>query len=364
MSEDSSTTHAKRRSPSPNRRPVDLHLIETSEEQSLLIDNVRTWAESTIKSHTQHWDEEQELPAKVLREAEELGLYAIAVKESHGGFDMGFEAAISAVELLAQYEPSLALKIAILNGPVASLWPEELTLDEATWATGQLQVNGMGATGQLSDVAWGESAKWLLVPQGDRLYVIDLQSDRVHKRSQRDRLGLRCADWVDMQLDGAPTLAFPLSRSHQLTAQAWMNLGWAAIALGAGAGGLQQGLQYASERKQFGQAISEFQAIQWMIADSVTELDAARLLTYEATRALISNEEWSVREGVRLAAQARLLAAEAGHQACDRALQMHGGYGYTREYLVEKYWRDVQRTYPSEGTDLLHRLILNGLNQD
>ena len=364
MSEERSNPQAKTRSVNQYNQAVDLHLIETSEEQNLLIDNVKAWADSTISSKSQHWDEEQELPANLLREAEELGLYAIAVKENLGGFEMGYESAIATVELLARYEPSLALKIAILNGPVASLWPEELPLDEATWASGSLQVNGMGATGQLSDVAWGESAKWLLLPQGDRLYVIDLQSERVTKRPQRDRLGLRCADWVDLQLDGAPTLAFPLRRRDRLTAQAWMNLGWSAIAIGAGAAGLHEGLQYATDRKQFGQAISEFQAIQWMIADSVTELDAARLLTYEAARALVSEEPWSVKEGVRLAAQARLLAAEAGHQACDRALQIHGGYGYTREYLVEKYWRDVQRTYPAEGRDMLNRLILNGLNED
>ena len=345
-------------------KKTDLHLIKQSEEQKMLADTLHSWAQSTIESHAQHWDEEQELPAKVLREAEELGLYSISVQERLGGSEMGYTAGISAVELLARYEPSLALKIAILNGPVASLWPDELPLDEATWTTGSIQVNGSGATGLLSDVAWGESAKWLLLPQSDRLYVIDLQSDRVIKTTQRDRLGLRCADWVDLQLDGAPTLAYPLRRKERLAAQAWMNLGWSAIALGAGAAGINEGLKYASERKQFGQPISEFQAIQWMIADSVTELDAARLLTYEAAKALESDGPLAVRDGVRLAAQARLLAAEAGHQACDRGLQMHGGYGFTREYPVEKFWRDVQRTYPAEGHDLLNRLILNGLNQD
>jgi alkylation response protein AidB-like acyl-CoA dehydrogenase len=342
----------------------DLHLIAQSEEQKLLTDTLHSWAQSTILPQVQHWDEEQELPAKVLREAEELGLYSISVKESLGGSEMGYSSSLTAVEVLAQYEPSLAMKIALLNGPIASLWPAELALADATWANSTLQINGSGASGHLADIPWGESAKWLLLPQGDRLYMIDLQSDRVLRTAQKNRLGLRCAEWVNLQFDGAPTLAYSLRRRDRLRAQAWMNLGWAAMAIGAGKAGIQEGIKYATERVQFKKPISEFQAIQWMIANSMTELDAARLLMYEAARALESGESWDVREGVRLAAQARLLAADAGHQACDRGLQMHGGYGFTREYAVERYWRDVQRVYPAEGREGLERLILNGLNFD
>jgi hypothetical protein len=343
---------------------VDLHLIETSEEQQMLVDNLTTWARDVIWPHIQEWDEEQELPAQVLQGAEEQGLYMISLSESLGGLEMGFQAALAAVEVLAQFEPSLALKVALINGPIASLWPDDLDLADATWGVGQLQVDQRGATGHLSDVPWGESARWILLPQGDRLYTINLESERVTRRSQRDRLGLRCAEWVELQFDGAPTTAYPLRRRDRLRAQAWMNLGWAAIAIGAGKAGLEEGIKYASERVQFKRPISDFQAIQWMIADSLTELDAARLLTYEAARALESGEAWDVREGARLAAQARLLAAEAGHHACDRGLQMHGGYGFTREYPVERFWRDVQRTYPTEGRDGLDQVIINGLNAD
>ena len=347
-----------------SKTQADLHLIEQSEEQKMLSDNLHSWAQTTILPYAQHWDEEQELPIKVLREAEELGLHSISVKESLGGSEAGYAAALCAVEVLAQYEPSLALKVALLNGPIASLWPEELPLSEATWANATLQINGSGATGHLNDVPWGESARYLLLPQGDRLYIIDLHSEKVSRKAQKNRLGLRCAEWVNFDFEGAPTLAYPLRRRDRLRAQAWMNLGWAAMAVGAGRAGIQEGINYAIQRKQFGQAISEFQALQWMIADSITELDAAYLIIFEAARALESGEEWDVREGARLAAQARLLAAEASHNACDRGLQMHGGYGFTREYAVERYWRDVQRVYPAEGKHVLERLILNGLNFD
>lgn len=343
---------------------VDLHLIERSEEEAMLIDQLTEWARGVIKPHAQEWDEEQELPARVLRGAEELGLYMISLREDQGGLEMGYRAALVAVELLAKFEPSLALKVALLNGPLAALWPEELEVADATWGVGQLQIDQRGATGYLEEVPWGESARWLFFPQGDRLYVISLESERVTRVTQRDRLGLRCGEWVSLRFDGAPTTAYPLRRRDRLRAQAWMNLGWAAIALGAGAAGIDEGVRYATERAQFGKPISEFQAIQWMISDSITELDAARLLTYEAARALESGEEWDVREGARLAAQARLLAAEAGHQACDRGLQMHGGYGFTREYPIERFWRDVQRTYPAEGRAGLEQVIMNGLMSD
>ena len=104
MSKERSETQARNRSSNKTQKGADLHLIETNDEQSLLIDNLRAWAESVISPHTQHWDEEQELPAKVLREAEDLGLYAIAVQERHGGFDMGYEAAIAAVAYCAPYQ--------------------------------------------------------------------------------------------------------------------------------------------------------------------------------------------------------------------------------------------------------------------
>ena len=343
----------------------DRHLIERSEEQSMLLDVLMSWASSTIGDSAQAWDEEQELPVNILREAEELGLFTISLSEALGGAEMGFDTALLAIETLAQFDPSLALKVALLNGPIASLWPKDLTPeDAATWATGTLQINRTGATGFLGDVPWAESAKWLLLPQGDRLYLINLMSDKVKRTPQRERLGLRCAEWADLQFDGAPVLAYPLSRRDFLTAEAWLNLGWSAIGLGAGSAGIREGVKYAMERVQFGKPVSEQQALQWMIADSVTELDAARMLTYEAARALQSTEAWSLREGVRLAAEARLLAAEASHHACDRGLQMHGGYGFTREYQVERFWRDVQRVFPIRGRSGLDHLVMNGLNED
>ena len=235
--------------------------------------------------------------------------------------------------------------------------PSELPISPATWAHGSVQITEEGASGVLSDVPWTESARWVMVPQVDRLYMIDLQSEGVECKPHRNRLGLRCAEWADLILTGAKTQVFPLSSTDRRQAEARLQLGWAAVALGLGTAGAHLGTVYAQNRVQFKQAIAQFQAIQWMIADSQTELDAVRLSMY-ATADLL---ETDLSTGVRMAAQTRLLASEAGHQACDRGLQMHGGYGYTQEYHIERLWRNVQRCFPTEGQSGLIATILQDL---
>ena len=338
----------------------DNSLIEIPEECSMLRSTLMDWAKATITPHAQSWDHEEELPAPLLREADELGLNLIALPEERGGAGMGHLAALHAVEVLAQFEGSLALKVALMNGPVAVCWPQELNECSGTWASGALQVTEGGSSGLLRDVPWSESARWLMVPQGDRLYLIDLQANGVRLIPHSHRLSLRCAEWSDVVLEGAKTLAFPLTRDQRALAEAWMNLGWAALAVGLGTAGAKLGLSYAQESVQFGKALTDFQAIQWMIADNVTELDAARLLTYQAARVL---EAGDLSLGARLASEARLLAMEAGYSACDRGLQMHGGYGYTKDYQVERYWRDIQRCFPTSGESSLTQNIIERLTR-
>ena len=125
------------------------------------------------------------------------------------------------------------------------------------------------------------------------------------------------------------------------------------MALGLGTGALEAAKKYARERVQFGRAIAENQAIQFMIADSATELDAARLLIRRAA--------WMKDQGRRTTREssiAKLWAAQAGMRACDRAIQIHGGYGYTREFPVERFFRDVRVTAIYEGTSEVQRIVI------
>ncbi len=331
-------------------------LYPTTDEERMLHDSLRAWGDSSLAPHAESWDAQGELPARALRDLGELGLDLITLSEERGGVGLGLVAALRVVEALASYEPSLALKVGLTNGPVARCAPAGLE-GGATWARGALHITSRGASGALLDTPWAESARWALVPQGERLYAVDLQGAGVTRVAHEGRLGLRCAEWADLHLHNAPVLASPLTARDRLAAEAAAHLVWAALAVGLGARGADLGRRYAQERVQFGQPIAQLQAIQWMIADSLTELDAARLLTYAAAASL---DEGRDEEGARLAAEARLLAADAGHGACDRALQIHGGYGYTRDYHVERAWRDVQRSFPTEGVASLTRAALEG----
>jgi alkylation response protein AidB-like acyl-CoA dehydrogenase len=126
-----------------------------------------------------------------------------------------------------------------------------------------------------------------------------------------------------------------------------------ALALGLGEGALDAAVKYAKDRQQFGKAISEFQAIQWMIADSRTELDAARLLVYRAAVMADSGSRYSLE-----ASTAKLFASEVGSRVCNRSLQIHGGYGYTREFPVERHLRDAKLCEIGEGTSEVQRMII------
>ena len=126
-----------------------------------------------------------------------------------------------------------------------------------------------------------------------------------------------------------------------------------ALSLGLGEGALDAAVKYAKDRQQFGKAISEFQAIQWMIADSRTELDAARLLVYRAAVMADSGARYSLE-----ASTAKLFASEVGSRVCNRSLQIHGGYGYTREFPVERHLRDAKLCEIGEGTSEVQRMII------
>jgi alkylation response protein AidB-like acyl-CoA dehydrogenase len=127
----------------------------------------------------------------------------------------------------------------------------------------------------------------------------------------------------------------------------------AAMALGLGYGALEMAVTYAKDRKQFGKAISEFQAIQWMLADCKTELDAASLLTYRAAWLCDQGRPYSKEASI-----AKLFASEAASRACNKSLQIHGGYGYTREFAVERHLRDAKICEIGEGTSEVQRMVI------
>jgi len=196
--------------------------------------------------------------------------------------------------------------------------------------------------------------------RGITAFIVEHGTPGFRASKHLEKLGMRSSDTVELSFEGV--------RVHDSQRLGDADNGFidtlkildrgrvsiAALALGLGRGALELSVAYAKERKQFDKPIADFQAIQWMLADSKTELDAAALLTYRAA--------WLADQGqpfAKEAAMAKLYASEAATRICNRAVQIHGGYGYTREYQVERHLRDAKLCEIGEGTSEVQRLVIS-----
>jgi alkylation response protein AidB-like acyl-CoA dehydrogenase len=200
--------------------------------------------------------------------------------------------------------------------------------------------------------------------RGISCFLVDAERDGVRTPGLRigrpeDKTGIRGSNTVPLVFEGlrvrdsARLGAVDEGFKIAMMALDGGRIGIASQALGIGEGALGDAVRYARERRAFGHPIADFQAIQWMIADSRTELDAARLLALRAASLKERGQPFT-----REASMAKLFASEAAWRVCNRALQVHGGYGYTREFDVERRWRDVRVTQIYEGTSEIQRLVI------
>ena len=262
-----------------------------------------------------------------LEELAELGFLGVTVSEAKGGVDLGAPAYALIVEALAGASPSVARRYAAHAGPaLAVLSTTDRDLEDccsgAAFATFVLGLSPAPAQVYVGLEHWSEHA------------------------------AVQAADTMGHRGAGLAHVELQQPRSHgagRARILAWHGLGLAALALGSGRAAIGAAIRYALERRQFQERLADFQAIQWKIADSVTALDAAGLMVAQAARSL--SEE--------TAAAARTLAARAALLAADHALQIHGGYGYTREYPVERQLRSARMCSASDrGREIVSRTRL------
>ena len=196
--------------------------------------------------------------------------------------------------------------------------------------------------------------------KGISAFLVEAGTPGLEVGNHEDKMGLRGSSTTALHFEGcrvpASALLGELNGGFKIAMMALDGgrIGIASQALGIGEAALREGIEYAKERKTFGHPIADHQAIQWMIADSRADLDAARLLTLRAA--------WMKEQGGRFsrqAAMAKLFASEAAWRVCDRAVQIHGGYGYTKEYAVERHLRDVRVTRIYEGTSEIQRMVIS-----
>src|SRR3984885_4075870 len=372
--------------------------FKLSEHHELLRKSVRDFARAEVAPHAQRWDKEERFPTEIVPKLADMGLLGIRIPEEYGGSGMDMLSYAICVEEIARVDGSLALTVASHNGlgtgHVLTFGSEDqkrryLTKAAkgewlAAWA---LTEPGSGSdSAALATTARRDGDDWVINgtkmfitqgsvggfcvvlartnPQAARqkgitAFVVEHGTKGFSASKHLEKLGCRSSDTVELTFEDVRVsdaqrvgeIDHAFMDTMEILDRGRISI--AAMALGLGQGALEMAVRYAKDRRQFGKPIADYQAIQWMLADSKTELDAASLLTYRAA--------WMADQGKRYsqeASMAKLYASEAATRACNRSLQIHGGYGYTREFNVERHLRDAKICEIGEGTSEVQRMVI------
>ncbi|HLT28907.1 MAG TPA: acyl-CoA dehydrogenase family protein [Myxococcaceae bacterium] len=362
-----------------------------------LQDSLRNFCLEKVRPHAATWDREERFPTEVVRELGELGVLGILVSEQYGGAGMDSLAVAVAVEEIARHDGSLALTVASHNGLGTShlrvfgnTAQHERYLPKL--ATGEwLGAWGLTEPGSGSDAAgmkttavrdgdhWVLNGSKMFITQGTvghvfvvlavtdpalrqrgiTAFVLEKDTPGFSQRAIHGKLGMRSSDTAELVLEDVripdSQRVGELNRGFidtlRILDRGRITIG--ALAVGLGQGALDEAVRYSKDRTAFGRPIADFQALRWFMADIQTELNAARLLVYRAASLCDAGRPYS-----QEASMAKLFASEMATRACSKALQIHGGYGYTREFPVERMLRDAKLCEIGEGTSEVQRSII------
>jgi alkylation response protein AidB-like acyl-CoA dehydrogenase len=367
-------------------------------EQELLRRSVREFAEAQIRPHVREWDQAQQFPPGLVPQLGALGLMGIQFPEQYGGAGMSAIDYCICIEELARIDPAVALSVAAHNGLCAAhialvgseqqkqryLVPlargEKIGAWGLTEATSGSDAAAMRTTAVKADGCWVLNGAKTFTTHGrigDVLVVMAVTSTRVARSKgvsafivekgtagvtpgkKEDKLGMRASDTSEVLLENCRIPGDQLlgKEGHGFIDTMQVldagRIGIAALAVGLAQGAHEAAVRYARERIAFGQPIGSFQAIQWKLADNATRIEAARLLTYRA--AYLKDR---VQRTTLESAMAKLYASEIAVKAADDCVQIHGGYGFVKDYPAEKFFRDVKLTTIGEGTSEIQRLVI------
>ena len=377
-----------------------------SEEQALLRRTVREFAETEMRPHVMEWDEAQQFPEALLPKLATLGLMGIQLPEEYGGAGMSALDYCICIEELARVCPSIALSVAAHNGlcsahlfmfgseaqkrqyvvPLAEgrmlgawgLTESGAGSDAASMRTVARRETTRGGGADAGDVWIIDGSKQFITHgatggvmvamavtdrakghRGISAFVIERGTPGMRPGKKENKLGMRASETSEVIFEGCRVPAGAIVGEE---GQGFINtlqvldagrIGIAALSVGLAQGAYDVARAYAKERRQFGQPIATFQAIQWKLADNACRIEAARLLTYRAA--------WLKDNGRRMtreSAMAKLYASEIAVRAAEDAVQIFGGYGFVKDYPAEKFFRDVKLTTIGEGTSEIQRLVI------
>jgi alkylation response protein AidB-like acyl-CoA dehydrogenase len=371
--------------------------FDYTEEQRLIHRTVREFALRELRPHARRWDAENTFPLHLVPKIAALGLWGMTVPADDGGSGIDAVGMALAIEALAWGDGGIALSVAAHNslcaGHIARFGsPEQRRKYLPRLASGEalgawcLTEPGAGSdAAALGTRAQRRGDRFILdgtkvfVTQGSvaGVYVVMARTDPSAARhgisafivergtpglrvgKHEDKLGMRSSDTAEVIFEECAVLAAQLigaageGYEQAMRVLEGGRIGIGALALGLGRAALDASLEYARGRRAFGRPIGDLQAIQWMLADMATELDAAEVLVMDAAGRAARGEPY------RLAASmAKLYASEAATRAANRAVQIHGGYGFIKDYPVERIYRDVKLCEIGEGTSEVQRLII------
>jgi alkylation response protein AidB-like acyl-CoA dehydrogenase len=358
---------------------------------------VRDFAEKEIRPHVMEWDEKQIFPSDVLRQLAELGFLGVLIPAQYGGAGLGYLEYVTIVEELSRVDGSIGISVAAHNslctGHIFNSGNEDqrrrfvvpLAKGEKIGAWSLTEPEAGSDAGGTQTVARLDGAHWVLNGQktftthgtygdicvamavtdksaghhGISAFILEKGMPGFTSGKKENKLGLRASDTSTVIFDdcrvpkenllGQPGNGF----IDALKVLDGGRISIAALAVGMAQGAYEAALNYAKQRKQFGKAIAEFQAIQFKLADMATEIAAARLLTHRAS--------WMKDQGMQTTEQssmAKLYAGEVAVRVANECVQVHGGYGYIKDYPAEKFYRDVKLCTIGEGTSEIQRLVI------
>jgi alkylation response protein AidB-like acyl-CoA dehydrogenase len=368
-----------------------------SDDQDILRRSVREFAESEIRPHVMAWDEAQQFPMELLPKLAALGLTGIQFPEEYGGAAMSSVDYCVCIEELARVCPAIALSVAAHNGLCSAhlgmfgsdeqkrTYLPRLVAGDVLGAWGLTEANAGSDAAGMRTTATRQGDSWVLngsktfithgriggvmvviaitdrskAHRGISAFVVEHGTPGMAAGKKENKLGMRASDTSEVIFTDC---RIPASHLVGQEGQGFVNtlqvldsgrIGIAALAVGLAQGAYEAARDYARERRQFGQPIAAFQAIQWKLADLATRIEAGRLLTYRAAHL----KDRGVRM-TRESSMAKLFASETAVKAADDCVQIHGGYGFVKDYPAEKYFRDVKLLTIGEGTSEIQRLVI------
>jgi alkylation response protein AidB-like acyl-CoA dehydrogenase len=371
--------------------------FQLNDEQQQLRRSVREFAQREIAPHVMEWDEASKFPLEAVKELGRLGLLGIIFPAEYGGADMGYVEYVTAIQELSRVDGSVGIILAahtsLCSNHIFLAGSEEqkrkyipkLATGEFIGAWGLTEPGSGSDAGSARMTAVRKGKSWVLNGTktfctnghyADVLVVIAVTDRAAHTHGlsafivekttkgfrpgkKENKLGLRASDTAELIFEDCVIPAENLLGKEGdgfIDAMRVLDGGRisiAALSLGIAQGAFDAALSYSKQRKQFGKAISEFQAIQWKLADMATEIDAARLLTLRAAAMKDAGFQTTQESSM-----AKLYASEVAVRCANEGVQIHGGYGFIKEYPAEKFYRDVKLCTIGEGTSEIQRMVI------